>query len=178
MTEVLTPGLLDPSSVEMKPLPLPSSFNVVPTGWVRISKLEEELRVAQAEEVLESLRVDIGHKSFLYLENRDWATGKREQTRGYDRINAVEENMRSHIKKYNCAMWALCRLRVADNYPWFLSLSRADTKAVTAVYNPNKRGDRTAGMSWIWRKEGCVEGDSDSLSASSNASKVEDIDDR
>lgn len=150
---------LDESDVEVSPIPLPSSFDARPAGWVRVSNLEEELRVAQAEEALEALRVDISHKSFLYLENRDWATGKRERTRGYDRINAVEANMRLHIKKYECARWALGRLGVGGKYPQFLPLTRADTKAVTAVFNPNKRGERNAGMSWIWRGRGEAEVD-------------------
>ena len=142
---------------EFTPVPLPSSFSQVPSGWKRVASLEQEMRVAQADEALEALRVAIGHKSFLYLENRDWATGKRERTRGYDRINAVEDNMRKHIKIYKSARWALIRLGLEDTYPQFRPLTRADTKAVTAVYNPNKRGDRNAGASWIWRRNAAVD---------------------
>lgn len=156
---------LDDTLAELDPVPLPSSFDKLPVALNRAAGLEKELRVAQAEEALEGLRVDIGHKSFLYLENRDWATGKRERTRGYDRINAVEASMRGRIRKYECARWALTRLGVASEYPQFQPISRADTKAVTAVYDPNKRGDRNAGMSWIWRRyriEGGSDSDSDS----------------
>lgn len=150
---------VDDSLLELSAVALPSAFDTLPYGWVGVKNIEEALRVAQANEALEALRVDIGHKSFLYLENRDWATGKRERTRGYDRINAVEQNMRSHLKRYESARWALHRLGVAHDYPQFLPITRADTRAVTAVYNPNKRGDRNAGMSWIWRGSGTVEGE-------------------
>ncbi|KAJ3503219.1 hypothetical protein NMY22_g18324 [Coprinellus aureogranulatus] len=168
-------GPLADSDQELTPLPLPSSFDRKPHGWDRVCNLEEELRVAQANEALEEVRLDIGHKSFLYLENREWSTGKRERTRGYDRINAVESNLRSHIKKYESARWALHRLGLASRYPQFHPLTRADTRAVTAVYNPNKRGDRNAGMSWIWRRHVAVEevGDGPSNRAVGEASVPE-----
>lgn len=65
--------------------------------------------------------------------------------------------MQSHIKKYEPARWALSQLGVSDKYPHFLPITRTDTKAVTAVFDPNKRGDRNAGMSWIWRRHGTIE---------------------
>ncbi|KAJ3533262.1 hypothetical protein NMY22_g7406 [Coprinellus aureogranulatus] len=150
---------VDESSVELSKLPLPSSFNRKPSSFARARTIEEDLRVAQADEALEALRTDIGHKSFLYLENRDWAMGKRERTRSYDRINAVEANMRINIKRYDSARWALDRLGVLSRYPQFLPISRADTKAVSAVYDPNRRGDRNAGMPWIWRRHGSIDED-------------------
>ncbi|RXW11360.1 hypothetical protein EST38_g14495 [Candolleomyces aberdarensis] len=137
--------------VELSIIPLPSSFDVLPDGWMDLAQTEEELRVAQANEALELLRSDIGHKSYLYRANRALANGKRERTRGYDSINAVERSMRINAQKYRLALWALERLSVATKYPQFQALVREDTKAVTAIYDPNKPGLRTDIMSWIWK---------------------------
>lgn len=136
---------------ELEPIPLPSSFDKLPDGWSSLARKEEKLRVAQAEEALEALRGHIAHKSFLYRENTNWATGKRGRTKSYDEINEVEQKMRSKIKVYESAIWALARLGVAHKYPRFQKITRADTKAVTAVFDPNRRGQRNEGLSWIWQ---------------------------
>jgi hypothetical protein len=108
--------------VELSIVPLPSSFEVLPEGWSSIAKKEEELRVAQANEALEFLRADIGHKSYLYHANRSLANSKRERTHGYDSINAIEQSMCLNAQKYQLAQWALGRLGMAGNYPQFLPL--------------------------------------------------------
>jgi hypothetical protein len=113
---------------------------------------------------LEALRGNIAHKSFLYRNNCNWATGKQGRTKSYDKINELERKMRSNIKVYDCAVWALARLSLAGKYSHFKQITRADTKAVTAVFDPNKRGQRNESLSWIWQvivegkqdKKGCV----------------------
>ncbi|KAJ3531308.1 hypothetical protein NMY22_g8207 [Coprinellus aureogranulatus] len=139
------------SHPELDPIPLPSSFDILPEGWQPYRNQEEKLRVAQAEEALEALRGHIAHKSFLYRTNKTWSTGKRGRTRAYDEINNVEAAMRMQIKYYESAVWALGRLGLASKYTRFQSISRADTRAVTSVFDPNRRGERNEGLSWIWQ---------------------------
>ncbi|KAJ2921882.1 hypothetical protein H1R20_g15212, partial [Candolleomyces eurysporus] len=124
----------DGKQVEYAVVPLPSSFDNVPSGWDPLIKKEIDLRVAQANEALENLRSDIVNKSYLYRANRGLAKGKRERTRGYDTINLVETSMQLNAQRYKLAKWALKRLA-----------------AVTAIYDPNKPGLRTDDLSWIWR---------------------------
>jgi hypothetical protein len=141
----------DNQKAEYAVVPLPSSFDKLPVGWEVLAKREEVLRVAQANEALEALRSDIANKSYLYRSNQNLAQGKRERTRGYDAINSVEKSMRINGQRYKLATWALSRLGASDNYPQFQPLTRMDTKAVTAIYNPNKPGLRTDDLSWIWK---------------------------
>ncbi|KAJ2912055.1 hypothetical protein MD484_g8358, partial [Candolleomyces efflorescens] len=141
------------SAAEYAVVPLPSSLDTLPPGWNVLAKREEDLRVAQANEALEDLRSDIANKSYLYRANRSLAQGKRERTRGYDAINTVEGSMRMNGQRYRLAVWALKRLGVSEKYPHFRNLTRADTKAVTAIYEPNKPGLRTDDLSWIWKLE-------------------------
>lgn len=142
--------VFDTSSAEFSPLPLPSSFGKVPKGWGSVKKAEIRLRVAQVEESLEELHGNIGEKSYLYRAKHALSGGGHRVTRSYDKINAIESRMRSHVKVYESARWALQRLGAADDYPRFQPLNRSDTKAFTAVYNPNVTGERNAGLSWIW----------------------------
>ncbi|KAJ3525648.1 hypothetical protein NMY22_g10486 [Coprinellus aureogranulatus] len=138
------------SRSELAALPLPSSFLNLPSGWNLFAQQEEKLRVAQAEESLEALRGEIATKSFLYRGNKDFATGKRGRTRAYQGINEVESRMRSQIKHYHSAVWALNRLAPAGKYRRFQNITRQDTRAVTSVYDPNRRGERNETLSWIF----------------------------
>lgn len=142
--------IFDTLSDDLAPLPLPSSFDALPEGWEDVAQTEVGLRVAQAEEALEALRGEIAHKSCLYRGKRELGGGGRGVTRSYDEINGVESRMCSHVKVYKSACWALDRLGVSAQYPRFLPLNRSHTKAVTAVFDPNRPGERNTELSWIW----------------------------
>ncbi|RXW11923.1 hypothetical protein EST38_g13931 [Candolleomyces aberdarensis] len=140
-----------PSDVEHFLLPLPSCLDTRPIGWSHVADVEEELRVGQANEALEALRVEIAHKSYLYRANRGAAsTGKKAKTRSYNAIGKVDRVIRNHVKRYDAAVWALDRLGVRSKYPMFQEIKPEHTKAVTNVYDPNARGQRNISLSWIW----------------------------
>ncbi|KAF6744445.1 hypothetical protein DFP72DRAFT_1078508 [Ephemerocybe angulata] len=103
-----------------------------------------------ANEALLAICTGVARKSYEYRRNRKLATGKRDRTRTYDAINAIEATMRTDIKRYDQARWALSRLGLLTQYPHLKELTREDTKAVTAVYSPNARGQRDVALSWIW----------------------------
>ncbi|KAH6888763.1 hypothetical protein BKA70DRAFT_1235295 [Coprinopsis sp. MPI-PUGE-AT-0042] len=133
-------------------LPLPSTFpSELPPSMDAANDFEIKLRVAQADDFLENIRTDIGHKSFLYRSNIRLAEGKRLKTRGYDTINAVDANLRLNIKIYHQARWALRRLCVGSEIlNRYRKITKPDTWAITSVYQPNARGLRNEHMSWIW----------------------------
>lgn len=150
---------LSPAADDKRPpdidtiLPLPSSLVVLPDGWAQVAKQEEALRVAQARELLQKIRSDIATKSHLYAGNRTMALGKRNKTRAYRKINQIESSMRSSIKQYDLARWALLRLNVLNQYPDLREIVKADTKAVVSVYDPNRPGQRDKGLSWLWKED-------------------------
>lgn len=146
------PSRDDPKSLALAAIPLPSNLVDIPNTaeWTAARRTEEELRVGQMNEALEELRLAIGRKSYLYRTNRELATGKRERTRNYDTINSTERSMRILVQRYDLARGALRRLNVLDRYPEFKTITRLDTKAVTAIYNMNAAGQSGVGLSWIW----------------------------
>ncbi|KAF6744664.1 hypothetical protein DFP72DRAFT_825364, partial [Ephemerocybe angulata] len=129
---------------------IPSSLEDIPAEWSLFTTAEGQLRVAQANEALLAICTGVARKSYEYRRNRKLATGKRDRTRTYDAINAIEATMRTDIKRYDQARWALSRLGLLTQYPHLKELTREDTKAVTAVYSPNARGQRDVALSWIW----------------------------
>ncbi|KAH6908105.1 hypothetical protein BKA70DRAFT_1372112 [Coprinopsis sp. MPI-PUGE-AT-0042] len=141
-------------------LPLPSSFpSETPPSMQGAHGCELELRIAQLNDCLEKVRTDIGHKSFLYRSSVRLAEGKKGKTRGYTAISNVDQHMRLNIKIYHKSRWALSRLGAEQSVMnRYRRITKSDTKAITAIYQPNARGQRNKSLSWIWTTD--VQGDS------------------
>ncbi|EAU89886.2 hypothetical protein CC1G_07038 [Coprinopsis cinerea okayama7 len=155
------PFSLSQNEMEDVKIPLPSSFSEhnMPITLARARSKELELRIAQADDILEAIRTDIGHKSFLYRSNVRLAEGKKQKTRGYAAVNAVNQSLRDSIRVYNQARWAIRRLGADDStIRRYRVLKPEDTRAVTTIYQPNMRGERNRPLSWIWNLD--VSGDS------------------
>lgn len=135
---------------------MPSDLAIRPKELKNAAEVEALLRVAQAEETLEAIRIEVAHKSQVYLSNRTLADGKRERTRGYQTINGIEKNLRLLVKRYLLARSALEALGQLEHYPRLENLTRTDTKAVVSVYDPNRRGQRNQSISWIWTYRGAT----------------------
>ncbi|EAU83280.2 hypothetical protein CC1G_13152 [Coprinopsis cinerea okayama7 len=150
----------DDCDIEDVEVPLPSSFTRLPETMTRARKKEIRLRIAQANDALEGIRTEIGHKSFLYRSNIRLADGKKQKTRGYQAIKAADSSLRHHLRLYNQSRWALNRLGAKPStLERYRPIVREDTKAITAVYQPNAPGQSKATLSWIWSLD--VKGDSD-----------------
>jgi hypothetical protein len=137
-------------------LALPSSFPFQLPDSMSVARSSElRLRVAQADEALESVRSDIGHKSFLFRSNIRLVKGKKGRARGYAAVTAVDKSLRNHIKVYHQAVWALRRLGAPQSVQTrYRHITREDTKAITAIYSPNEAGQRNKPLSWIWTTRG------------------------
>ncbi|KAG2007148.1 hypothetical protein CC2G_014864 [Coprinopsis cinerea AmutBmut pab1-1] len=153
------PFSLSNNEAEDVDVPLPSSFEVLPSGLKGAAGKEVQLRCAQADDALEQIRTEIGHKSYLYRSNIRLAEGKQQRLRGYSAVKSVDRALRLHLKSYNRARWALnCLGATREILDKYRPITKGDTKAITAVYKPNASGQRNTPLSWIWTMD--VEGDS------------------
>ncbi|EAU81827.2 hypothetical protein CC1G_12943 [Coprinopsis cinerea okayama7 len=155
------PFSLTHNQMEEVRLPLPSclSSSISSTSIELAGSKELKLRLSQADDALEGIRNDIGHKSYLYRSNVRLAEGKKQKTRGYAAVKNVNDSLKNHVKVYNQARWAMRRLGAdAKTLQRYRPIAPGDTKAVTAIYNPNARGQRNKSLSWIWTMD--VAGDS------------------
>ncbi|EAU92244.2 hypothetical protein CC1G_10130 [Coprinopsis cinerea okayama7 len=148
------PFLEDDRDPEDADVPLPSSFSQLPVSMESAAQKEIQLRIAQANDALETVRTEIGHKSFLYRSNIRLADGKKQKTRGYAAVKSVNQNMRHHIRLYNQARWSLRRLGAnTEILERYRDLKPEHTKAITAIYQPNAPGQSRTTLSWIWTIE-------------------------
>ncbi|EAU88973.2 hypothetical protein CC1G_10669 [Coprinopsis cinerea okayama7 len=155
------PFSLSQNEMEDVKLPLPSSLSTSSTATSIASASEKELklRIAQADDALENIRTEVGHKSYLYRSNIRLAEGKKQKTRGYTAVKLVNNSLRDHIKVYNQARWAMRRLGAdTTTLLHYRAIKPDDIRAVTAIYQPNARGQRNKSLSWIWNLN--VSGDS------------------
>ena len=82
---------------------LPSSFDILPADMEIARKQEIDLRIAQANDTLAALRLEIGHKSFIYRKQINIMEGKKGKTRAYTQVNAVDRNLAHHLRVYSNA---------------------------------------------------------------------------
>jgi hypothetical protein len=140
-------------SAEHQQILIPSSFQaaLLPTSLGEARCVEIELRVAQANNALKRLREAIGYKSFLYRKRIRAEKSKKRVTRAYDAVQGSDRDMKSALRAYNQARWALNQLNAPrgtrDRYK---PIGKKDTRALTTVYDGNARGQRNIALPWFW----------------------------
>jgi len=124
-------------------------------------KSELELRIAQADNALEGVRREIGHKSFLFRNNIALSVSRPMKLRGYDAVQAADDELRRYVRIYKQARNAMsCLSCPPDLMKKYQELHTEELKALKSIYDPNSRGQGTFALPWFWVLR--VGGDSDS----------------
>ena len=130
---------------------LPSSFDILPEGMEMARKQEIDLRIAQANDTLAAIRLEIGHKSFIYRKQINIVEGKKGKTRAYTQVNAVDRNLAHHLRVYSNARWALERLQAPqDIISKFRPIEKKDTHTLPNISKSNTPGHRNKNIPWFW----------------------------
>lgn len=120
-------------------------------GLKSIANKEKALRKGQANDALHSLRMAIGHKSFLFRKRLRNAKSKVRKTKAWDDINTVGNTVTHHRRIYNIARRALVALGASKStMNQYQPIASADTKSSTVIVDPNARGQRNKGLPWFW----------------------------
>ena len=134
---------------------IPSTFGYdfcFKNGWGKIVDQEIRLRMAQAEESLEELRLAIGHKSLLYKICIRKSKTQASQTRSHAQLIQVNDRIKECAGRYRCARSALLSLSApADMLDKFQVLRDLDLKVNTDVAEENRIGQRNDALPWFWR---------------------------
>lgn len=154
---VITLGEQEALPAEQITLPLPSAYGVrlCQGRLAPAARIELRLREGQANDTLHELRVAIAHKSFIYrtqLRKNAPTTSFVTRLRSHDDAFTVQSTIGYTARIYSRCRSAMEALdapkRLLDRYQ---CLSPTDIVASTAVMDPNARGQRNAGLSWIWQ---------------------------
>lgn len=152
-----TAGELAALAAEQITLPLPSAYGLrMCRGRLApAARIEMRLREGQANDILHDLRVAIAQKSFIYrtqLRKNAPTTSFVTRLRSHDDAFTVQSTIGYAARVYSRCRRAMENLdapeRLLNRYQ---HLGPADIVASTAIIDPNARGQRNAGLSWIWQ---------------------------
>lgn len=145
---------------------LPSTIPTVPRTTIcsaELLSMEKELRIAQADSSLDSVRMWLRHQTHGFQFKRKNVSGQRAVTKAYSKIQKVAKNIRQAARTYRVARQALVDLGVpvgedAGEYRRFKVLLESDLRSPTLDKEPTKRlaearemmGEGTVKRSWLW----------------------------
>lgn len=151
-----------PAEPYQQPVPLPSRLmRPLPHDLEAVRELETKLRIAEANDALTKIRETIAYKSYIYLEKIRPFKSKKYKTRGWTTLRNTDVELTLHVKHYKNARQALLDLPAdAQTLARFQVISRKQghLNTVTAVAEPNARGQSTGQTAWFWGMD--VVGDS------------------
>jgi hypothetical protein len=143
-------------------LPLPSLLGQVicsKNDWESMVKQEIDLRVAQAYQCLDKLRLAIGFKSALFQQRFKQVKSQRTKTRLWHQVHQVNRNIQNLARLYQRSRNALVQLQAHSGIlKPLMELQKSDLKLVQDVTDANRVGQRNNNIPWIWRV-GDISGD-------------------
>lgn len=147
---------------ELATLLLPSTMGQEACERLQYGSLvtqERKLRMGQANDALQGIRVALSRKAILFRGLRE-ATSKTKRNRSWDQIKSTAGSARHHVRIYLRARKALLRLgTTADDLAKYQPLTREQLKITAARIDPALRGVRNSNLAWFWTVD--VQGDSE-----------------
>jgi hypothetical protein len=146
------------TSPETAYLPLPSHLGqdyFKNPGIAALAAEEVQLRIDQASDSLQKLRLSLGLKSSLFRTKIAMAKSQYTKTRAWSAVNAVDVRVRGHAQQYRNARQALVHLGASSSVlKTFPMLKQEDLKLSRDIVEENRTGQKSEHVTWIWRVEG------------------------
>lgn len=143
---------------ELVKLALPSSFSPAMASRPEFSVIvgqEKELRIAQANESLERLRLSLGLKLALFRKVVRTSKSQKTKTKAWRSVHRVEGTVRTHARNYGRMRRALISLGVdKKTLERFQAITEQDLKMNGDIVEENRFGQKSDMVSWLWRMDG------------------------
>jgi hypothetical protein len=139
-------------------LAMPSTFGEEQCQQLGLEELlsqELELRIGQANDCLDKLRVALGHKMILFRTRVRNSTSQRTRTRAWAEVDRVDTRIRKCVRSYRQARKAMIRLGASgETMAQYQVIKMEDLKLSGDVVEENRIGQRNDKMAWFWRVGG------------------------
>jgi hypothetical protein len=136
-------------------LAMPSTFGDAQCQRLGLKDLldqEMELRLGQANDCLEKLRVALGHKMILFRTRVRNSTSQRTRTRAWAEVERVDIRIRKSARSYRQARQAMIRLGAnAEILAQYQVIKKEDLKLSGDVVEENRIGQRNEKLAWFWK---------------------------
>jgi hypothetical protein len=122
-------------------------------GWEVMMKQELELRIGQANDALEKLRLALGLKAVVYKTGVRASKSQSTKTRARSDVSQVNKTIEKHSRSYRLAYQAILNLGASqDLLKRFQPLKDKDLSVGTDLVEENRMGQRSDVLAWIWRQ--------------------------
>lgn len=139
---------------ERQPLLLPSNLGLdvcQEQGYMAFVEQEKTLRVGQANDALQGLRLGLSKKAVIFRKGVRLAKTKTRKLRSWDQISMVDVNVRHHARVYAGARAAMIRLGACEeDLERYQTLRKEHLSVTTAQIDPSLRGQRDTSLAWFW----------------------------
>jgi hypothetical protein len=152
--------------VERMSLCLPSSFSHVERvrlGLQVLGDQEMELRKGQANDCLDSLRLQLANTALLYRTRIRNAKTTKGKTRAWKGVGTSQSKVKMFARAYRRARTALVDLGVScEVLEKYQPLLKQDLKVNADITEENRYHQRDDALAWFWRIGGECQGESGS----------------
>jgi hypothetical protein len=122
-------------------------------GWGVMMEQELELRIGQANDSLEKLRLALGLKAVVYKTGVRPSKSQSTKTRARSDVSQVNKTIEKHSRSYRLAYQAILNLEASgDLLKRFQPLTDKDLGVGTDLVEENRIGQRSDVLAWIWRQ--------------------------
>lgn len=138
---------------EKQGINLPSSLEGGESSgdFVSLQEKELELRIGQANDALQDIRLGVANRSILFRTTLRHATGYASGTRAHRQLHGLSAVVSKAARVYNLARKAMVRLGAEEEMlQKYRVLEKSHLRADTAAIDFNQPGNRNARLSWIW----------------------------
>ena len=110
------------------------------------------LRQGQANDALHQLRIDLGHRSYLYhTQVRHADHSQQKKTRAWDNVHSMKDAIRLHATIYRKCRSAMISLGAGpDLIKAYKELKLEDITSQMALIDPSLPGQRNKSLPWFW----------------------------
>ncbi|TFY78452.1 hypothetical protein EWM64_g5562 [Hericium alpestre] len=148
--------------IERMAISLPSCLDEDVVGVPQMKPLVEaelELREGQANDALQSLRLALRYKAYVFRTDVQNANSQRKKMQAWDDVSSIESTVQHQAHVYSRCREAMEDLGAKkDMLKRFQLLLPEHLKVRTAVLDPSVRGLRNSTLPWFWTMD--ISGDS------------------
>ena len=134
-------------------LPLPSNM-FSPKQREALESLisvERELRMGQANDALEGLRIGLANKSLLLLTDVNQSSSTKQSTRAWSSVRNSQSQILFHARSYQRAWGALRSVGTPEDLLVYQKLEEKDLVVVKDITMAKRYGQGSETLAWFWR---------------------------
>jgi hypothetical protein len=146
---------MDEVGSEHRRLALPSLYGRRKCQELGIEDLAEKelvLRQGQANDALHQLRIDLGHRSYLYrTQVRHADHSQQRKTRAWGNVHSVDDAVKLHAVIYRKCRTGMVALEASPELlDTYQELAREHLTSQTTLIDPSLPGQRNKSLPWFW----------------------------